>query len=196
VPVPIPQKKGDPLLFKKDEQPRPDTSREGLAALKPVFKEGGSVTAGNSSSMNDGSAALVIASREKAAALGLKPLASIVGYASVGVEPALMGIGPIYSTRKLVSRTRVAINNIDIIELNEAFASQSLACIRELELDPARVNPNGGAIALGHPISATGAIILTKLIYALNRSGKELGLATMCMGGGQGISLLIKNEKH
>lgn len=196
VPVPIPQKKGDPLLFKKDEQPRPDTSREGLAALKPVFKEGGSVTAGNSSSMNDGSAALVIASREKAAALGLKPLASIVGYASVGVEPALMGIGPIYSTRKLVSRTHIAINNIDIIELNEAFASQSLACIRELELDPARVNPNGGAIALGHPISATGAIILTKLIYALNRSGKELGLASMCMGGGQGISLLIKNEKH
>jgi acetyl-CoA C-acetyltransferase len=196
VPVPIPQKKGDPVPFKKDEQPRSETNREGLLALKPVFKEGGSVTAGNSSSMNDGSAALVIASREKAKSLGLKPLASIVGYASVGVEPALMGIGPIYSTRKLVSRTHITIQNIDIVELNEAFASQSLACMRELELDPARVNPNGGAIALGHPISATGAIILIKLVYELNRSGKELGLATMCMGGGQGISVLIRNEKH
>jgi acetyl-CoA C-acetyltransferase len=195
VPVPIQQKKGNPVLFSKDEQPRSDTTIEGLAALKPVFKDSGSVTAGNSSSMNDGSGALVIASRDKAKSLGLKPLVSIIGYASVGVEPSLMGIGPIYSTRKLLSQTGIDINNIDVIELNEAFASQSLACIRELKLDPARVNPNGGAIALGHPISATGAIILTKLIYELKRSGKELGLATRCMGGGQGISILLRNEK-
>jgi len=194
VPVPIPQKKGNPVFFSKDEQPRSDTTIEGLAALKPVFKEGGSVTPGNSSSMNDGSGAVVIASREKARSLGLKPLVSIVGYASVGVEPSLMGIGPIFSTRKLVSQTGIDINKIDVVELNEAFASQSLACIRELKLDPSTVNPNGGAIALGHPISATGAIILTKLIYELKRSGKELGLATMCMGGGQGISILVRNE--
>ena len=195
VPVPIPQKKGNPVLFSKDEQPRSDTTIEGLAALKPVFKDSGSVTAGNSSSMNDGAGALVIASREKAKSLGLKPLVSIIGYASVGVEPSMMGIGPIYSTRKLLAQTGIDVNKIDVIELNEAFASQSLACIRELKLDPARVNPNGGAIALGHPISATGAIILTKLIYELKRSGKELGLATMCMGGGQGISILLRNEK-
>jgi acetyl-CoA C-acetyltransferase len=195
VPVPIPQKKGAPVMFKNDEQPRSDTTIEGLSALKPVFKESGSVTPGNSSSMNDGAGAVVIASREKAKSLGLKPLVSIVGYASVGVEPSMMGIGPIYSTRKLMALTGIDINKIDVIELNEAFASQSLACIRELKLDHAKVNPNGGAIALGHPISGTGAIILTKLIYELKRTGKELGLATMCMGGGQGISVLIRNEK-
>jgi acetyl-CoA C-acetyltransferase len=195
VPVPIPQKKGNPVFFSKDENPRADTTLEGLAALKPVFKPDGSVTAGNSSSMNDGSGALVIASRDKAKSLGLKPLVSIVGYASVGVEPSMMGIGPIYSTRKLMAQLGMDVSKIDVIELNEAFASQSLACIRELKLDPARVNPNGGGIALGHPISATGAIIITKLIYELKRSGKEYGMATMCMGGGQGISILLKNEK-
>jgi acetyl-CoA C-acetyltransferase len=193
-PVNIPQRKGEPVLFKKDEQPRPDTTREGLAALRPVFKDGGSVTAGNSSSMNDGAAALVIASRDKAKSLGLKPLASIVGYASAGVEPSLMGIGPIYATRKLLAGTGIDVNSIDVIELNEAFASQSLACIRELKLDHAKVNPNGGAIALGHPISATGAVILTKLVHELRRSGNETGMATMCMGGGQGISIIIRNE--
>ncbi len=194
-PVNIPKRKGEPVLFKKDENPRPDTTMEGLAALKPVFKDGGSVTAGNSSSMNDGAAALVIASRQRAKELGLKPLASIVGYASVGVEPSLMGIGPIYSTRKLLAGTGIDINSIDVIELNEAFASQSLACIRELKLDHAKVNPNGGAIALGHPISATGGVILAKLVHELRRSGKETGMATMCMGGGQGISIIIRNEK-
>lgn len=194
VPVPVPQRKGDPVLFLEDEHPRPQTTPEGLAALKPVFREGGSVTAGNSSGMNDGAAALVVASREKARALGLQPLASVVGYASVGVEPSIMGIGPIYSTRKVLQSTGLRIEDLDVVELNEAFASQSLACIRELGLDPERVNPNGGAIALGHPISASGGVILTKLIYELERSGKELGLATMCMGGGMGISLVIRRE--
>jgi acetyl-CoA C-acetyltransferase len=194
VPVPVPQRKGDPVLFREDEHPRPQTTPEGLAALKPAFKKGGSVTAGNSSGMNDGAAALVVASREKARALGLDPLASVVGYASVGVEPSIMGIGPIDSTRKVLDATGLRIEDLDVVELNEAFASQSLACIRELGLDPERVNPNGGAIALGHPISATGGVILTKLIYELERSKKELGLATMCMGGGMGISLVIRRE--
>jgi acetyl-CoA C-acetyltransferase len=194
VPVSVPQRKGDPLLFLEDEHPRPNTTLEALAALKPAFKEGGSVTAGNSSGMNDGAAALVVASREKARTLGLAPLASVVGYASVGVEPSIMGIGPIHSTRKVLESTNLKLEDIDVVELNEAFASQSLVCIRELGLDPERVNPNGGAIALGHPISATGGVILTKLVHELNRSGKELGLATMCMGGGMGISLVIRRE--
>ena len=194
VPVPIPQKKGDPVLFSKDEHPRPNTTPEGLEKLKPVFREGGSVTAGNSSGMNDGAAAVVVASREKAEDMGLKPLVSVVGYASFGVEPSLMGIGPIYATRKLLKKTGMSVNDIDIVELNEAFASQSLACIRELDLDPSKVNVNGGAIALGHPISATGGVILTKLIYEMKRSEKQYGLATMCLGGGQGVSLIIKNE--
>jgi acetyl-CoA C-acetyltransferase len=194
VPVPIPQKKGEPKLFTTDEHPRPGTTAEQLAKLKPVFRQGGSVTAGNSSGMNDGAAAVVVASRERAGELGLKPLASIVGYASVGVEPAVMGIGPIYATRRVLEKTGLGVDDLEVIELNEAFASQSLACIRELGLDPAKVNVNGGAIALGHPISATGGVILTKLVYELRRSGKELGLATMCLGGGQGVALLVRNE--
>ncbi len=194
VSVPVPRRKGEPILFREDEHPRADTSRESLAALEPVFRDGGTVTAGNSSGMNDGAAALVVASREKARALGLEPMASVVGYASVGVEPSIMGIGPIYSTRKVLESTGLKLEDIDVVELNEAFASQSLACIRELGLDPERVNPNGGAIALGHPISATGGVILTKLIYELKRSKKDLGLATMCMGGGMGISLVIRRE--
>lgn len=194
VPVPIPQAKGEPVLFSQDEHPRPDTTLEGLAKLKPVFREGGTVTAGNSSGMNDGAAALVVASRRRAAELGLKPLVSIVGYASVGVEPAIMGIGPVAATRKVLEKTGLSLADIGLIELNEAFASQSLACIRQLGLDPEKVNVNGGAIALGHPISATGGVILTKLIYEMRRRGVELGLATMCLGGGQGVALVVKNE--
>lgn len=192
-PLTIPQRKGDPLIFDKDEHPRPDATAEQLAKLKPVFREGGSVTAGNSSGMNDGGGALVIASEEKAAALGIKTLAEIVGYATVGVEPSLMGIGPIDATRKALQRTGLSIDDLDLIELNEAFASQALVCLRELGLDLEKVNVNGGAIALGHPISGTGAIITTKLIYELRRSGKELGLATMCVGGGQGVALIVRN---
>jgi acetyl-CoA C-acetyltransferase len=194
VPVPIPQKKSDPIMFAVDEHPRPDTTLEILAKLKPVFRQGGSVTAGNSSGMNDGAAALVMASPEKASELGLKPLVSIVGYASVGVEPSLMGIGPIDATKLVLKKTGLALSDIDLIELNEAFASQSLACIRELGLNEERVNVNGGAIALGHPISATGGVILTKLIYEMRRTNKELGLATMCLGGGQGVALVVRNR--
>jgi acetyl-CoA C-acetyltransferase len=194
VPVPVPQSKGKILLFQQDEHPRPETTMEELAKLKPVFRPGGTVTAGNSSGMNDGASALVIASRNRVRDLGLKPLASIVGYASVGVEPSLMGIGPIEATRSVLKKTGLSLAAIDRVELNEAFASQALACIRELGLDPERVNVNGGAIALGHPISGTGGVILTKLIYELRRSGKELGLATMCLGGGQGVALIVRNE--
>ncbi len=194
VPVPLKGKKGEVKYFDTDEHPRPDTTPEGLAKLQPVFRKGGSVTAGNSSGMNDGAGALVLASPERAADLGLKPLVSVVGYASIGVEPAYMGIGPVDATRLVLKKTGLALGDIDVIELNEAFASQSLACIRELGLDEAKVNPNGGAIALGHPISATGSVILTKLIYELKRSGKELGLATMCLGGGMGVALIVRNQ--
>lgn len=194
VPVPVPQAKGDPVLFSQDEHPRPDTTLEGLAKLKPVFRQRGTVTAGNSSGMNDGAAALVVASRERAVSLGLKPLVSIVGYASVGVEPAIMGIGPVAATRKVLEKTGLTLGDIGLVELNEAFASQSIACIRQLGLDPEKVNVNGGAIALGHPISATGGVILTKLIYEMRRRGVELGLATMCLGGGQGVALVVRNE--
>ncbi|MCF8083625.1 MAG: acetyl-CoA C-acyltransferase, partial [Deltaproteobacteria bacterium] len=196
VPVPIPQKKGDPVLFSRDEHPRPQTTLDALAKLRPVFREGGSVTAGNSSGMNDGAACLMVASRDKARELGLTPLVSIVGYASVGVEPAVMGIGPIYATRRVLEKTGLSLEDMDLVELNEAFASQSLACIRELGLDPGKVNVNGGAIALGHPISATGGVILTKLIYELKRRRVRYGLATMCLGGGQGVALIIQNENH
>ncbi|MCB2227599.1 MAG: acetyl-CoA C-acetyltransferase [Desulfarculaceae bacterium] len=193
VAVPIPQRKGEPKLFAVDEHPRPQTTAEDLAKLKPVFRKGGSVTAGNSSGMNDGASAVVVASAERAQELGTKPLAAILGYATVGVEPSLMGIGPIDATRQVLAKTGLALGDIDLVELNEAFASQSLACIRELGLDQEKVNVNGGAIALGHPISATGGVILTKLIYEMKRSQKELGLATMCVGGGMGVAILIKN---
>ena len=194
VPVPIPQKKGDPVIFDKDEHPRVDTTLDQLTRLRPVFREGGSVTAGNSSGMNDGAAAMVVASRDRAAELGLEPLVSIVGYASVGVEPSLMGIGPVDATKQALKKTGLSLDDIDLVELNEAFASQSLACIRELGLDESRVNVNGGAIALGHPIGATGGVILTKLICEMRRANKELGLATMCLGGGQGVALIVRNE--
>jgi acetyl-CoA C-acetyltransferase len=177
-----------------DEHPRPETTLDGLAKLKPVFRQGGSVTAGNSSGMNDDAACVIVASRAKARELGFSPLVSIVGYASVGVEPAVMGVGPIYATRKVLEKTGLTLADIDLVELNEAFASQSLACIRELGLDPLKVNVNGGAIALGHPISATGGVILTKLIYEMRRRGSRYGLATMCLGGGQGVALIVQNE--
>ncbi len=194
VSVPIPLKKGGLKLFDTDEHPRPQTTMEELAKLPPVFRKGGSVTAGNSSGLNDGASAVIVSSRKRAEELGLKPMASIVGYASMGVEPAYMGIGPVEATRLVLKNTGIAISDIDLVELNEAFASQSLACIRLLGLDESRVNVNGGAIALGHPISATGGIILTKLLYEMRRTGKELGLATMCLGGGQGVALIARNE--
>jgi len=194
VPVPISVKKGDSAFFTVDEHPRPETTLQGLSRLKPVFRDGGTVTAGNSSGMNDGAAAMVLASRDRTRDLKLKPLVSIVGYASVGVEPSMMGIGPVDATREVLKKTGLTIGDVDLVELNEAFACQSLACIRELGLDVDRVNVNGGAIALGHPISGTGGVILTKLIYEMRRRDCELGLATMCLGGGQGVALIVRNE--
>lgn len=194
VPVEIPQKKKAPLIFDTDEHPRLGTTMEMLSKLPPAFKKEGSVTAGNSSGMNDGASALVVMSKEKAAALGLKPLATILAYASAGVEPSLMGIGPIPATQKALQKAGLAIQDIDLIELNEAFASQALACARELGMDLNKVNVNGGAIAMGHPISASGGCLLVKLLYEMGRRDSKLGLVTMCIGGGQGIALIVKRE--
>jgi acetyl-CoA C-acetyltransferase len=196
VPVEIPQKKKAPLIFDTDEHPRLGTTMEMLSKLPPAFKKEGTVTAGNSSGMNDGASALMVMSKEKAQSLGLKPLATIVSYASAGVEPSLMGIGPIPATQKALQKAGLSIQDIDLIELNEAFASQSLACINELGMDMNKVNVNGGAIALGHPVSASGGCLLVKLIYEMGRRYSKYGLATMCIGGGQGIALIVKREAN
>jgi len=192
VPVPVPVPKGEQTLFAQDEHPRPDITLEGLAKLKPAFKPGGTVTAGNSSGVNDGAAALLIVSSETARRHDLQPLARIVSTAVAGVEPAAMGLGPIAATRKALARAGLAVADLDLVELNEAFASQSLACIAELGLDPAKVNVNGGAIALGHPLGASGAKILTTLVHELRRRGGRYGLATMCIGVGQGIATIVE----
>ena len=177
----------------QDEHPRPNVTAETLARLKPVFIKGGSVTAGNSSGINDGAAALALVSGDVAArATGMKPLARVVGTAVAGVDPSCMGIGPVPATRKLLDRVGIGIGDIDTIELNEAFASQAVACIRELDLDPEKVNPSGGGIALGHPLGCTGAKILTTLVHSLHRTDGRYGLATMCIGVGQGIAMLIE----
>lgn len=194
VPVEIPQKKGDTQIFDTDEHPRFGTTLESLAKLKPAFRKGGTVTAGNSSGMNDGASALVVMSREKADVLGLEPLATIVSYASAGVEPSLMGIGPIPATRMALEKAGLTIDQIDLIELNEAFASQSLACIRELGMDMEKVNIHGGAIALGHPVSGSGGVIVTKLLYAMKERNARYGLATLCIGGGQGLALIVERK--
>src|SRR5690606_27908146 len=192
VPVPVPQRKGEPLMVARDEGPRPETSLEKLAALPPVFRKGGSVTAGNSSSLNDGAAAVLLTSEEGARRLGLSPLARFLGGAAAGVDPRYMGIGPVPAVRKLLGRLGVALGDVDRVELNEAFAAQALACIRELELDPGRVNVNGGAIAIGHPLGCSGARILTTLVHELARCGGRYGLATMCVGVGQGVAALVE----
>jgi acetyl-CoA acetyltransferase family protein len=176
----------------RDEHPRPDTTAEKLAALKPAFREGGTVTAGNASGINDGAAALVIASEEKARELGVQPLGAFVGSAVAGVDPRVMGIGPIPAVRKLLERTGVAIEKIDLVELNEAFASQSLVVIRKLGLDPAKVNVNGGAIALGHPLGMSGARLVVSLLHELRRREGRYGLATLCVGVGQGQAALFE----
>ena len=176
----------------EDEGPRADTSLEALAKLRPTFKEGGTVTAGNSSSMNDGAAALLLATGEWVEREGREPMARIVASAVAGVHPDVMGIGPVPATRKALARAGIGIGDLDLVELNEAFAAQSVACIRELGLDPERVNVNGGAIALGHPLGASGAKILTTLVHELQRRGGRYGLATMCIGVGQGIALVVE----
>ncbi len=193
VPVPIPSAKGSPpALFSVDEHPRPDTTYEALAKLKPAFKLGGSVTAGNSSGVNDGAAAVLIATPQAAQAHRLKPMARVVSMAVAGVDPRLMGLGPVPATRHALARAGLTIADLDLVELNEAFASQSIACIEHLGLDPARVNVNGGAIALGHPLGASGARILTTLAHELRRRGGRYGLATLCIGVGQGIATIIE----
>ena len=176
----------------RDEHPRPDTSAEKLASLKPVFRGGGSVTAGNSSGLNDGAAAVVVASEEKARALGIEPIGSFVGGAVAGVDPRVMGIGPIPAVRKLLARTGVTVEQIDLVELNEAFASQSLAVVRELGLDEEQVNVNGGAIAIGHPLGMSGARLTVTLLHELRRRGGRYGVATMCVGVGQGQAALFE----
>jgi acetyl-CoA C-acetyltransferase len=191
IPVEIPSRKGT-KIFDTDEHPRFGTTLESLQKLKPPFKKGGSVTAGNASGMNDGAAALMLMSREKAEQLGLEPMASIVSYASVGVDPAYMGIGPIPATKLALEKAGLTIKDIDLIELNEAFASQALACIRELGMDIEKVNVNGGAIALGHPVSASGGVLVTKLLYEMKARDLKYGLATLCIGGGQGLALIVK----
>ncbi|WP_066308602.1 thiolase family protein [Bacillus sp. FJAT-29814] len=192
VPVEIKGKKGS-IVFAEDEHPRPETTREALARLRPVFKENGTVTAGNACGRNDGASACVLTSGQHAEKLGLKPLARIVDWASVGVSPEIMGIGPVPAVKKLLQRTGLTIADIGLIELNEAFASQALAVIRELKLDPNRVNVNGGAIALGHPLGATGAKIMTTLVYEMIRRGEKRGIATLCVGGGQGMAIMVES---
>jgi 3-oxoadipyl-CoA thiolase len=193
VTVDAPQPKGAPVTVHADEGPRPDTTLERLAGLKPVFREGGSVTAGNSSGINDGAACLVLASEHGADRLGREPLARIVSVGAAGVDPAFMGIGPIPATRKALDRAGLAIGDIDLVELNEAFASQSLVCARELGIEHERLNVNGGAIALGHPLGCSGARILTTLVHELRRRGGRYGLATMCIGVGQGLATVVEN---
>jgi acetyl-CoA acetyltransferase family protein len=192
MPVRVPQKKGEPVLFAKDESVRADATIEGLAKLSPVFRKGGSVTAGNSSPINDGASGLLLASAEVVERLGITPLARIVGSQTAGVDPNYMGEGPIPAVQKLCRRLGVNIGDIDLVELNEAFAAQSLACIRSLGLDPARVNVNGGAIALGHPIGSSGARIACTLVHAMRAHDKTLGLASLCIGVGQGIATLFE----
>ncbi len=192
VPVRIAQRKGDALLVDKDEHPRPETDAASLAKLRPAFTEGGSVTAGNASGINDGAAALLIMEAGRARALGLKPLARIVATSVAGVDPSVMGIGPIPAITKLLTRTGLSAKQIDRVELNEAFASQAVACIRELGLNPATTNIHGGAIALGHPLGASGARMLVTLTRELRRSGGRYGIASMCVGVGQGIAMLVE----
>ena len=194
IPVTLPHKKGnEATIVALDEHPRADTSLEKLAALKPVFrKEGGTVTAGNSAGINDGAAALVLMARSQAQKLGLRPRARIVASAVAGVDPAYMGLGPIFATRKVLQRAGLSISDMDLIELNEAFASQTLQCTRELEIDMEKLNVNGGAIALGHPLGCSGARIMTTLLHELERRDGRYGLATMCIGVGQGIATIIE----
>ncbi len=191
VPVTIPQKKGEPIVVDRDEHPR-ETSMEALAKLRPVFREGGTVTAGNSSGINDGAAASLVVEAGRARSLGLAPMARIVATAVAGVDPAVMGLGPIPATRKALERAGLGVADLDLIELNEAFASQSIACVRALGLDPAKVNVDGGAIALGHPLGASGGRLITTLVHGLRRTGGRYGLASMCIGVGQGIATVVE----
>ena len=191
VPVTVRQKKGDPIVVDRDEHPR-ETSMEALGKLRAAFREGGTVTAGNSSGINDGAAAALVVEADRARQLGLRPMARIVATAVAGVDPAVMGLGPIPATRKALARAGIGIADLDLVELNEAFASQSIACVRELGIDPARVNVDGGAIALGHPLGASGGRLIASLVHGLRRTGGRYGLASMCIGVGQGIATIVE----
>ncbi|MBK4996486.1 acetyl-CoA C-acetyltransferase [Pseudomonas sp. S37] len=191
-PIVLPQKKGEPKVFTRDEQPRPDTTAESLGKLRPAFKKDGSVTAGNASSLNDGAAAVLLMSATKAEALGLPVLAKITAYASAGVDPAIMGIGPVSATQRCLDKAGWQLGDLDLIEANEAFAAQALAVGKALEWDAARVNVNGGAIALGHPIGASGCRVLVTLLHEMIKRDARKGLATLCIGGGQGVALAIE----
>ncbi|MDA7088436.1 acetyl-CoA C-acetyltransferase [Pseudomonas sp. SA3-5] len=193
-PILIPQRKGDPLVFDTDEQPRGDTTLDSLGKLRPAFSQGGSVTAGNASTLNDGAAVVLLASAKKAAELGLPVLATIKAYASAGVDPAVMGIGPVAATRRCLAKAGWGIDELDLIEANEAFAVQALSVNQELGWDSAKINVNGGAIALGHPIGASGCRILVTLLHELQRRNLSKGLATLCIGGGQGVALAVERQ--
>ncbi|GAM13348.1 thiolase family protein [Mesobacillus selenatarsenatis] len=194
VPITIPVRKGIPVIFNKDEHPRPQTTMETLAQLKPAFLPNGTVTAGSSSGLNDAAAALMVMSREKAQELGVKPMAVVREQAVAGVDPKIMGIGPVPAVRKVLEKSGLTLDDMDFIEINEAFAAQVIACDRELTMDKAKVNVNGGAIAHGHPLGATGAILITKAVYELERRGGRYALITACIGGGQGIATIIERE--
>lgn len=194
VPVEVPQRRGEPIIFDTDEYVRAGTTAEQLAKLRPAFKKDGSVTAGNASGINDGAAAVLVMSRKKAEELGVTPLATLVANASAALDPSVMGLGPVPSTRKALEKAGMSLNDIDLIEANEAFAAQSLGVVKELGLDANRVNVNGGAIALGHPIGASGTRILVTLLYEMKRRNDTYGLATLCIGGGQGVATIVKNE--
>ncbi|WP_342600815.1 acetyl-CoA C-acetyltransferase [Psychrobacillus sp. FSL H8-0483] len=191
VPVEIPQRKGDPIIFDTDEYPKKDSTQEKLSGLRPAFKKDGSVTAGNASGINDGAAAVVVMSKAKADELGLKPLATIVANASAGVDPSIMGIGPVEAVKKVLNKSKISLADIDLIEANEAFAAQSIAVDRELVFNHDKLNVNGGAIALGHPIGASGARIFVSLLHEMEKQDAKTGLATLCIGGGQGVATIV-----
>ena len=194
LPVEVPQRRGDPIVFDTDEHPRPDTTMEKLAKLRPVFAKDafGTVTAGNSSGVNDGAAALLLMEAERAASLGLKPLAYVGASAAAGVDPAYMGLGPIPAIRKALDRSGLSLSDVGRIEINEAFAAQSVACQRELDIDENRLNVNGGAIAIGHPLGCSGARLATTLIHEMRRSGTDRGIASLCVGVGQGLATVFE----
>jgi 3-oxoadipyl-CoA thiolase len=192
VPITVPQRKGEPLVVSRDEHPRADSSVEALAKLRPAFREGGTVTAGNSSGINDGASAVLLVEATRGRELGLRPMARVVSTAVAGVDPAVMGVGPVPATRKALARAGLTVADLDLVELNEAFASQSIVCINELGLDPEKVNVDGGAIALGHPLGSSGGRLVTMLVHQLRRTGGRYGLATMCIGVGQGIATIVE----
>jgi acetyl-CoA acetyltransferase family protein len=193
VTVEVPQPKGDPVVVHSDEGPRPDASSERLAQLRPVFRKGGTITAGNASQINDGACCVTVASEEAASELGVEPLARVVSTGVAGVDPAYMGVGPVPATRAALDRAGLSIDDIDLVELNEAFAAQVLACTRELGIESERLNVNGGAIALGHPLGSSGARLVTTLVHELRRRGARYGVATMCIGVGQGMAMVVEN---